>query len=102
MGLRRRGRGEEIAGGWGQSKRLARPFSPGGVRDAGPHPWAGLGGAKCILEEVASVLPWPPTRGRSSGLTDLEPGGPCKEVLRHGLNTRTSLWGPGQASGDFL
>lgn len=50
------GWGEGVGGGWGQSKCLAGPFHPGGVRDARLHPWAGSGGAQCVLEEVAWVL----------------------------------------------
>lgn len=62
VGLGKGERSEGVGGACGQSAYLAGPFSPGAVRVAGLHTWAGLGGARCVLEEAASELLWPPMR----------------------------------------
>lgn len=62
VGLGKGERSEGVEGACGRSAYLAGPFSPGAVRVAGLHTWAGLGGARWVLEEAASELLWPPMR----------------------------------------
>lgn len=83
VSLRKGERSREVREVVGEAKYLSGPFSPGGLRGVGPHPWGWFRRGQAGLRgNYLRALRATDGTGRGLGQMTLELGCPCRDWLK--------------------